>query len=83
MSTCVPTASIPTQQIYSHNNGKAGVDTFLANVTATMENVYVNLIGTFALSNVARVQRANLECAIIHKIVDECGCTYTPPWRWW
>ena len=50
------------------------MDKFLTNVTETLGNVYINLIGTFPLSNVSRVQRANLECAIEHRIIDECGC---------
>mmetsp|Transcript_22733 Transcript_22733/g.68479 ORF Transcript_22733/g.68479 Transcript_22733/m.68479 type:complete len:161 (+) Transcript_22733:642-1124(+) len=36
--------------------------------------MYINLIGTFPLSNVARVQRASTECSIEHRIIDECGC---------
>jgi len=54
---------------------EAKYNELLMNVTSNMRNVYVSFIGTFALSAVARVQRANTECTIEHKyLIDECGC---------
>jgi hypothetical protein len=47
----------------------------LLNISSSMENVYVNLISTLDLSNIARLQRTSVKCAIEHKIVlEECGC---------
>lgn len=53
--------------------GKTNI--FLNNVSTSMQNVLVNLVGMFDMSNVARVQRANVECDIEHRyILQECGC---------
>ena len=49
-------------------------DTFLQNVSETFSNVYVNLVSTLDLSNVARIQRSKLGCKIEHQILKECGC---------
>jgi hypothetical protein len=46
----------------------------LLNVSSTLTNVYVNLVSTLDLSNIARIQRAHVGCRIEHKIIDECGC---------
>ena len=46
----------------------------LYNVSSTLTNVYVNLISTLNLSDVARIQREHVGCAIEHKILNECGC---------
>ena len=52
-----------------------GYDELLTNVTKTMKNVYVNLVTTLDLSNIARIQRAHTLCSIEHKFVlKECGC---------
>jgi hypothetical protein len=49
--------------------------TFLNNVTSTMSNVYINLIGTLDLSNVHRVQQMYGFCKFEHeKVLTECGC---------
>lgn len=50
------------------------MDQLLTNVTSTMNNVLINLVSTLDLSNVHRIQQSKLECKIIHKIIDECGC---------
>jgi hypothetical protein len=42
-------------------------DQMLQNVSSTMSNVYVNLISTLDLSNIARIQRSNLKCTVEHK----------------
>lgn len=52
----------------------ARTDLLLTNVSTTLTNVYVNLVSTLDLSNVARIQRSNPFCDIEHKIIDECGC---------
>ena len=53
----------------------AGFDALLTNVTSTFTNVYVNLVSTLDLSNVARIQRSTVFCAIEHKyLLKECGC---------
>jgi len=49
-------------------------DELLVNVSSTMTNVYVNLVSTLDLSNVARIQRSKLGCKIEHQILRECGC---------
>lgn len=46
----------------------------LMNVSTTLTNVYVNLVSTLDLSNVARLQRAHPECKVIHEVINECGC---------
>jgi hypothetical protein len=46
----------------------------LVNVSKTLTNVYVNLVSTLDLSNVARIQRAHLGCKVEHEILNECGC---------
>jgi hypothetical protein len=46
----------------------------LTNVSNTLTNVYVNLISTLDLSNVARLQRSHEFCKIEHKVLNECGC---------
>jgi len=52
-----------------------GYDELLTNVTSKLKNVYVNLISTLDLSNVARIQRSNFLCNIEHQwILTECGC---------
>merc|ERR1711964_347754 len=44
-------------------------------ITSTMRNVYVNLVSTLDLSNIARIQRKHTLCRIEHKrILKECGC---------
>ena len=54
---------------------QAGYDELLTNVTENMRNVYVNLIPTLDLSNIARIQRDHALCSIEHKfILKECGC---------
>jgi len=48
---------------------------FLLNISTTFQNVYVNLMGTLDLSQIARIQRSNVECTVIHKyLLEECGC---------
>lgn len=49
-------------------------DQFLTNVSSSLKNVYVNLVSTLDLSNVARLQRSHPKCNIEHKVIDECGC---------
>jgi hypothetical protein len=46
----------------------------LLNITNTFKNIYVNLVGTLDLSNVARIQRSDLFCKIEHSVLKECGC---------
>ena len=46
----------------------------LVNISSTLNNVYVNLISTLDLSNVARIQRSNPFCTVEHRILRECGC---------
>jgi hypothetical protein len=53
----------------------AGHDAVLANITSTMKNVYINLVSTLDLSNVARLQRESAVCSIEHRVLlKECGC---------
>eukprot|EP00039_Didymoeca_costata_P015141 m.253654 g.253654 ORF g.253654 m.253654 type:complete len:320 (+) comp16161_c1_seq1:531-1490(+) len=53
----------------------AKTDEFLTNVSSTMKNVYVSLQSLLDLSNVARIQRANVGCDIEHRyILVECDC---------
>jgi len=46
----------------------------LINISNTLTNVYVNLISTLDLSNVARIQRAHPVCKVEHEVLHECGC---------
>jgi hypothetical protein len=56
-------------------NWAAGAEALLTNISTSTKNVYVNLISTLDLSNIARLQRSNLKCTVEHKIVlKECGC---------
>eukprot|EP00040_Diaphanoeca_grandis_P038567 m.256773 g.256773 ORF g.256773 m.256773 type:complete len:372 (+) comp34681_c0_seq1:128-1243(+) len=53
----------------------AGYEALLTNVSSTMKNVYVNVISTLDLSNIARLQRSKEFCNVEHKyILKECGC---------
>jgi phospholipase B1 len=53
----------------------AKTDELLTNVSTTMKNVYVNLISTLDLSNIARLQRTSVKCTVEHKVIlKECGC---------
>lgn len=53
----------------------AGHDAVLTNVSLTMKRVYVNLVSTLDLSNVARIQRKHAFCKVEHQhILRECGC---------
>jgi hypothetical protein len=53
----------------------AGYDQLLTNISSSMKNVYVNLVSTLDLSNIARIQREHELCKIEHKyILKECGC---------
>jgi len=49
-------------------------DQLLQNVSNTLKNVYVNLVSTLDLSNVARLQRSELWCKTEHEFLKECGC---------
>jgi len=49
-------------------------DKLLQNVSSTLKNVYVNLVSTLDLSNVARLQRGSAWCKTEHEILHECGC---------
>lgn len=47
----------------------------ISNVTSTMSNVYINLISTLNLSDIARIQKTTPYCKYIHaKVLKECGC---------
>jgi len=47
----------------------------IANVTSTMSNVYINLISTLNLSDIARIQKTTPYCKFLHeKVLKECGC---------
>lgn len=52
----------------------ARTNILLTNISNTLTNVYVNLISTLDLSNVARIQRSTLGCDVEHRILHECGC---------
>ena len=52
----------------------ARTNAMLLNVSQTFERVYVNLISTLDLSNIARIQKTKAGCAIEHRILNECGC---------
>ena len=40
-----------------------------------MSNVYINLISTLNLSDIARIQKTTPYCKFIHaKVLKECGC---------
>jgi phospholipase B1 len=49
-------------------------DKLLQNISSTLKNVYVNLVSTLDLSNVARLQRSTVWCKTEHEILHECGC---------
>eukprot|EP00051_Salpingoeca_urceolata_P028092 m.484949 g.484949 ORF g.484949 m.484949 type:complete len:375 (+) comp23604_c0_seq1:115-1239(+) len=49
-------------------------DELLYNVSKSLNNVYVNLVSTLDLSNVARIQRSVEFCKLEHKLLNECGC---------
>ena len=52
-----------------------GTDDLIANVSRTMKRVYVNLISTLDLSNIARLQRTTAFCSLEHRVIlRECGC---------
>jgi len=47
----------------------------LHNISQTFNKVYVNLISTLDLSNIARLQRSVEYCSIEHRyLLNECGC---------
>lgn len=53
----------------------AGYDQLLTNISTSMKNVYVNLVSTLDLSNIARIQRDHELCKVEHKVIlKECGC---------
>ena len=55
-----------------------GTNEVLYNISKTFNNVYVNLVSTLDLSNVARLQRSVEYCDIEHRyILHECGCIDT------
>jgi phospholipase B1 len=57
------------------NNWVSKTNELISNVSSTMKNVYINLVSTLDLSNIARLQRSNLKCLAEHKtIIQECGC---------
>ena len=56
------------------SNWTAGVSATLGRVASGMRRVYVNLVPLLDLSSVARLQRDNLFCHILHDVLKECGC---------
>ena len=47
----------------------------LTNVTSNYRNIYINLMSTLDLSDVARLQRSVLFCSVEHRLLlKECGC---------
>ena len=53
----------------------AKTDELLENVTSTMGKVYVNLVSTLDLSNIARIQKTKAYCKFEHEhVLKECGC---------
>jgi phospholipase B1 len=53
----------------------AGADAMLHNISTHTKNIYVNLVSTLDLSNVARLQKTNIKCLVEHKLLlEECGC---------
>merc|ERR1711871_214263 len=53
----------------------ATTDETIANVSATMSKVYVNLVSTLNLGEIHRIQQSAPWCRILHKhILNECGC---------
>jgi len=61
----------PTQKLDFWGNT---TDKLLQNVSATLKNVYVNLVSTLDLSNVHRLQQSSLYCKTEHEVLKECGC---------
>jgi phospholipase B1 len=50
-------------------------DEFLANVTSTFKNTYVNLVSMLDLSQIHRIQHSKIGCTIEHELIlQECGC---------
>lgn len=53
----------------------AKTDELLQNVSGSMQKVYVNLVSTLDLSNIARIQKTKAGCKFEHKhVLKECGC---------
>lgn len=47
----------------------------LTNVTSNYRNIYINLMSTLELSDVARLQRSVVFCSVEHRLLlKECGC---------
>ena len=50
-------------------------DQMLTNVTSNYRNIYINLMSTLDLSDVARLQRSVRFCNLEHRLLlKECGC---------
>jgi hypothetical protein len=58
-----------------YSSWTAGYDKLLSNITDRLKNIYVNLVSTLDLSNVARIQKDNPQlCTAISRLFQECWC---------